>query len=208
MLLGFAVAWTGGGGGAVFYVPHAHTDTGPPALDPYPPGMTSASVHDFENLDFVTDVDGDYICCVCFSLLSQPRSGCVEGHLACEKCFRQWLETQPTCPACRLPVAQLTRNRHAENYINELAVRCTPKDWAGDCKRDGGPPSCTVVGQAVGQKGARCALCEKSWLFSTRFPSMATATAVTIPYTGPLGFLLSPKNSDEELRRMSFPLPL
>ena len=74
-----------------------------------------------------TDDTDNVTCSICMQLLDTPMSpgGCQEGHTFCASCLRDALKATPRCPTCRAASSDaLTRNRFAENVINELRMRC------------------------------------------------------------------------------------
>ena len=49
-------------------------------------------------------------CAICLSLLERVKQlAC--GHEFCGPCIRRWVRMNPTCPTCREPVVQVSRNR-------------------------------------------------------------------------------------------------
>ena len=90
-----------------------------------------------------TDDTDNVTCSICMQLLDTPMSpgGCQEGHTFCASCLRDALKATPRCPTCRAASTPdaLTRNRFAENVINELRMRCAhgaaPPSAEPDAKR-------------------------------------------------------------------------
>ena len=90
-----------------------------------------------------TDDTDNVTCSICMQLLDTPMSpgGCQEGHTFCASCLRDALKAAPRCPTCRAASSPdaLTRNRFAENVINELRMRCAhgtaPPSAEPDVKR-------------------------------------------------------------------------
>jgi len=85
----------------------------------------------FENTSiFIDDLDEFCTCKLCLGVLNKPVQ-CKQGHIYCESCFHRWLRTnKKSCPTCKekITMKALSRNRHLENIISNLQVRCTHGD--------------------------------------------------------------------------------
>ena len=112
-----------------------------------------------------TDDTDNVTCSICMQLLDTPMSpgGCQEGHTFCASCLRDALKATPRCPTCRAASSPdaLTRNRFAENVINELRMRCAhgaaPPSAEPDAKRQKKEEVVEI------QKGAVVAASSCSW---------------------------------------------
>jgi len=66
-------------------------------------------------------------CIVCFELPPGNIFQCGEGHLMCEGCYDQVVDSEkPICPTCRMKLDRdrPTRNRFAESVVASLIVPC------------------------------------------------------------------------------------
>jgi hypothetical protein len=74
---------------------------------------------------FVDDLSEDFICTICHGVLTKASS-CKNGHVYCEECIHQWLQTHKNCPSCRKSLSKTTLcvNRVLDNLIGKLQVRC------------------------------------------------------------------------------------
>lgn len=74
---------------------------------------------------FVSQLDEDFFCSICHSVLIRPHS-CQEGHSFCHDCILLWLETSNTCPCDRthLSKKKLTYVRSLNNILMKLKVWC------------------------------------------------------------------------------------
>ena len=73
-------------------------------------------------------------CGLCFGVMVEPVSGCLEGHTYCRPCLVKELRERKRCPACRNPVTderKLTRIRPLEGIVAKMKMwRC--EHGAGD----------------------------------------------------------------------------
>ena len=72
-------------------------------------------------------VDEEFICNICMEVMIEPTSACPDGHCCCRLCYVQILrESAKECATCLHPTdeSRLVRNRHLENVINKLRVKC------------------------------------------------------------------------------------
>jgi hypothetical protein len=74
---------------------------------------------------FIDDLSEDFICTICHGVLTKASS-CQDGHVYCEECIHQWLQTHNNCPSCRKSLSKTTLcvNRVLDNLIGKLQVRC------------------------------------------------------------------------------------
>ena len=76
----------------------------------------------------------DCECGLCFGVMVEPVSGCLEGHTYCRPCLVKELRERKRCPACRNPVTderKLTRIRPLEGIVAKMKMwRC--EHGAGD----------------------------------------------------------------------------
>ncbi|KAG2180268.1 hypothetical protein INT43_004057 [Umbelopsis isabellina] len=93
---------------------------------------------DLHSLTFTETVNPNLICCICHAPFVEPMaSPC--GHIFCESCIYQALESAPQCPVDRSPLALSdlqTAVKIIHNMVNELQAHC-PRSSFG----------CTYVGQ-------------------------------------------------------------
>ena len=75
--------------------------------------------------DWLEERCEDCECGLCFGVMVEPVSGCLEGHTYCRSCVVKELRERKRCPACRHPVQEgkLTRIRPLEGIIAKLKLR-------------------------------------------------------------------------------------
>ena len=64
-------------------------------------------------------------CSICEDIFSPPILQCSHGHSYCKQCWLRWIEKQPSCPQCRVPVstATLVRNIQLESIMEHYQVK-------------------------------------------------------------------------------------
>ncbi|KAI8583007.1 hypothetical protein K450DRAFT_225891 [Umbelopsis ramanniana AG] len=81
---------------------------------------------DLHNLTFTETVNANLICCICHAPFVEPMaSPC--GHIFCESCIYQALESASQCPVDRSPLALSdlkTAVKIIHNMVNELQTYC------------------------------------------------------------------------------------
>ena len=76
---------------------------------------------------FVTTVNQNFICSICFNVLKDPVLCPRNHHCFCRACITKHLENSQRCPTCadELTVATLAEpQRTIKDYLNELHIRC------------------------------------------------------------------------------------
>ncbi len=76
---------------------------------------------------FVTKVNQNFICTICFNVLKDPVLCPRNHHCFCRACITKHLENSQRCPTCadKLTVETLAEpQRTIKDYLNELHIRC------------------------------------------------------------------------------------
>ncbi len=80
----------------------------------------------FELLRFVCNVDEEFLCSICASVLEEPvQSEC--EHIFCNQCITLWLEKDKSCPVDRKPLESTNLKpvaRYFRNLLDKLEIRC------------------------------------------------------------------------------------
>ena len=83
---------------------------------------------DYQDLEYVDDVDETLICPICRTPFHEPITTKRCGHTFCTGCLRRAVELQPVCPIDRQPIAfhpdQLCHPRIVSHQLDRLKVRC------------------------------------------------------------------------------------
>ena len=81
----------------------------------------------YEDSRFEKEVDEEFHCSICFSVLKDPRTCKDNDHAFCLDCISEHLRVNSeTCPKCKqdLTVATLRRPRLLNNYLSKLKINC------------------------------------------------------------------------------------
>lgn len=83
---------------------------------------------DYQDLEYVDDVDETLICPICRTPFHEPITTKRCGHTFCTECLRRAVALQPCCPIDRQPIAfhpeQLCNPRIVSHQLDRLRVRC------------------------------------------------------------------------------------
>lgn len=107
-------------------------DYQPPDRDHPPPRPPRSPIPtppiDYQELEYVDDVDETLICPICRTPFHEPITTKRCGHTFCTECLRRAVELQPCCPIDRQPIAfhpdQLCNPRIVSHQLDRLRVRC------------------------------------------------------------------------------------
>ena len=81
----------------------------------------------YDDSRFEKEVDEEFHCSICFSVLKDPRTCKDNDHAFCLDCISEHLRVNSeTCPKCKqdLTVATLRRPRLLNNYLSKLKINC------------------------------------------------------------------------------------
>ena len=84
-------------------------------------------IQGYDEERFVTTVNRNFICLICFNVLKDPVLCPKNQHCFCRGCITKYLENAKRCPTCAddLTVDILTEpNRMVKDILNELNIRC------------------------------------------------------------------------------------
>ena len=84
-------------------------------------------IQGFDDERFVSKVDRNFFCLICFSVLKDPVLCPRNQHCFCRGCITKHLENNQRCPTCadELTVGTLAEpQRMVKDYLNELNIRC------------------------------------------------------------------------------------
>ena len=84
-------------------------------------------IQGFDEERFVSKVDRNFFCLICFSVLKDPVLCPRNHHCFCRGCITKHLENAQRCPTCadELTVETLAEpQRMVKDYLNELNIRC------------------------------------------------------------------------------------
>ena len=84
-------------------------------------------IQGFDEERFISKVDRNFFCLICFSVLKDPVLCPRNHHCFCRGCITKHLENNQTCPTCadELTVETLAEpQRMVKDYLNELNIRC------------------------------------------------------------------------------------
>jgi len=57
--------------------------------------------------DWLEEKCDECVCALCFGVMVEPRSGCLQGHSFCKECYVKALQERKECPTCRHEVKSL-----------------------------------------------------------------------------------------------------
>ena len=84
-------------------------------------------IQGFDEERFVSKVDRNFFCLICFSVLKDPVLCPRNHHCFCRGCITKHLENNQRCPTCadELTIETLAEpQRMVKDYLNELNIRC------------------------------------------------------------------------------------
>ena len=88
-------------------------------------------IQGYDEERFVTTVNRNFRCLICFNVLKDPVLCPRNQHCFCRGCVTKHLENSQRCPTCsdELTEETLTEpNRMVKDYLNELTIRCVYHD--------------------------------------------------------------------------------
>lgn len=80
----------------------------------------------YELINFVGEIDKEFVCPICFMVVVQPMVSPCE-HIFCKSCIDEWIALEAICPVDRLNLCIDDLNappRFYRNLWNKLEVRC------------------------------------------------------------------------------------
>ena len=100
---------------------------GKDGLSPLYMTSTDKKICGYDDSRFEKDVDENFHCSICYSVLKEPRMCRNNEHIFCLACISEHLRVNPqTCPECNddLCVDTLRRARLASSYLAKLKINC------------------------------------------------------------------------------------
>ena len=91
----------------------------------------ASCIQGYDEERFVTTVNRNFLCLICFNVLKDPVLCPRNQHCFCRSCITTHLENSQRCPTCadELTEETLTEpNRMVKDYLNELNIRCVYHD--------------------------------------------------------------------------------
>ena len=88
-------------------------------------------IQGYDEERFVTTVNRNFLCLICFNVLKDPVLCPGNQHCFCRGCITKHLENSQRCPTCadELTEETLTEpNRMVKDYLDELNIRCVYHD--------------------------------------------------------------------------------
>ena len=88
-------------------------------------------IQGYDEERFVTKVNRNFLCLICFNVLKDPVLCPRNQHCFCHSCITKHLEYSRRCPTCadELTEDTLTEpNRMVKDYLDELKIRCVYHD--------------------------------------------------------------------------------
>ena len=88
-------------------------------------------IQGYDEERFVTTINRNFLCLICFSVLKDPVLCPKNHHCFCRGCITQHLENSQKCPTCadELTKETLTEpHRMVKDYLNESKIRCVYHD--------------------------------------------------------------------------------
>ena len=95
-------------------------------------GVSMASyIQGYDEERFVTTVNRNFLCLICFGVLKDPVLCPRNQHCFCRGCITKHLENSQRCPTCADELTEDTLaepQRMIKDYLNELNIRCVYND--------------------------------------------------------------------------------
>ena len=91
----------------------------------------ASSIQGYDEERFVTTINRNFLCLICFNVLKDPVLCPRNQHCFCRGCITKHLENSRKCPTCadELTEATLTEpSRMVKDYLNESKIRCVYHD--------------------------------------------------------------------------------
>ena len=87
-------------------------------------------IQGYDEERFVTTVNRNFLCLICFNVLKDPVLCPRNQHCFCRGCITKHLENSRRCPTCadELTEETLTVPRMVRDYLDELNIRCVYHD--------------------------------------------------------------------------------
>ena len=88
-------------------------------------------IQGYDEERFVTTVNRNFLCLICFNVLKDPVLCTNNHHCFCRSCITKHLENSQRCPMCADELTEETLakpQRMIKDYLNELKIRCVYHD--------------------------------------------------------------------------------
>ena len=88
-------------------------------------------IQGYDEERFVTTVNRNFLCLICFNVLKDPVLCPKNQHCFCRGCITKHLENSRRCPTCADELTEETLtvpSRMVRDYLNELNIRCVYHD--------------------------------------------------------------------------------
>ena len=88
-------------------------------------------IQGYDEERFVTTVNRNFLCLICFNVLKDPVLCPRNQHCFCRGCITKHLENSQRCPTCADELTEETLaepQRMIKDYLNELNIRCVYND--------------------------------------------------------------------------------
>ena len=88
-------------------------------------------IQGYDEERFVTTVNRNFLCLICFNVLKDPVLCPRNQHCFCHGCITKHLENSQRCPTCADELTEETLaepQRMIKDYLNELNIRCVYND--------------------------------------------------------------------------------
>ena len=88
-------------------------------------------IQGYDEARFVTTVNRNFLCLICFNVLKDPVLCPKNHHCFCRGCITKHLENSQRCPTCADELTEDTLTeppRMVKDYLNELNIRCVYHD--------------------------------------------------------------------------------
>ena len=88
-------------------------------------------IQGYDEERFVTTVNRNFLCLICFNVLKDPVLCSRNQHCFCRGCITKHLENSQRCPTCADKLTEETLaepQRMIKHYLNELNIRCVYHD--------------------------------------------------------------------------------
>ena len=88
-------------------------------------------IQGYDEERFVTTVNRNFLCLICFNVLKDPVLCPRNQHCFCRGCITKHLENSRRCPTCADEMSEETLaepQRMIKDYLNELNIRCVYND--------------------------------------------------------------------------------
>ena len=91
----------------------------------------ASNIQGYDEERFVTTVNRNFLCLICFNVLKHPVLCPKNHHCFCRGCITKHLENSQRCPTCAEELTEETLTeppRMVKDYLNESKIRCVYHD--------------------------------------------------------------------------------